>query len=144
MVGVKSLYLCIHEQTLHIFFFFSYLLHSYLLIIIICRKGRADGQSLFVGRRLFESRISDMIAHSQEITHWVSAEVLCCGSQKVSIIQIYLFFYLFFLLFFLFGFDKFYRYLFTCNYLHIFPFFSCLGFTFHLQGRLILYIYIYI
>lgn len=25
-----------------------------------------------------------MIAHAKEITHWVSAEVLACGSQKVG------------------------------------------------------------
>lgn len=51
----------------------------------MARKGRPDGQSLFVGPRHFESRVADMITHSQEITHWVSAEILCCGSQKSQV-----------------------------------------------------------
>ncbi|XP_076460857.1 uncharacterized protein LOC143293637 isoform X2 [Babylonia areolata] len=49
------------------------------------RKAKPGAQSLFVGATLFEPRISELISHSQEITHWVSAEILCCGSQKSQV-----------------------------------------------------------
>ncbi|KAL8607927.1 hypothetical protein ACOMHN_005482 [Nucella lapillus] len=51
----------------------------------MARKAKPGSQSLFVGATLFEPRISELIAHSQEITHWVSAEILCCGSQKSQV-----------------------------------------------------------
>ncbi|KAK7109186.1 uncharacterized protein [Littorina saxatilis] len=51
----------------------------------MARKSHPVSQSLFVGPQYFESRVSDMITHSQEITHWVSAEILCCGSQKSQV-----------------------------------------------------------
>ena len=59
-------------------------LDSVLMLSDVCRKANPEAQSLFVGTPCFESRVADMISHSHEIMHWVSAEILCCGSQKVS------------------------------------------------------------
>ncbi|CAL1544310.1 unnamed protein product, partial [Lymnaea stagnalis] len=41
-------------------------------------------KGLFVGEPVIPSGLLDMISHSQELAHWVSAEVLSCGSNKVS------------------------------------------------------------
>ncbi|KAK7479244.1 hypothetical protein BaRGS_00029492, partial [Batillaria attramentaria] len=52
----------------------------------MARKKESSGQSsLFIGPQQFESRVSDMISHHQEITHWVSAEILSAGSQKAQV-----------------------------------------------------------
>ncbi|GFO14629.1 protein very kind-like, partial [Plakobranchus ocellatus] len=43
---------------------------------------QASKKGLFVGEPLIESYVVHMIAHSQEVSHWISAEVLSCGSNK--------------------------------------------------------------
>ena len=41
-------------------------------------------RGLFVGEPLIESWVGHMINHSHQLAHWVSAEVLSCGSNKVG------------------------------------------------------------
>ncbi|XP_012936876.1 uncharacterized protein LOC101848743 [Aplysia californica] len=50
---------------------------------------KADSSSspkrgLFVGEPAVESWVVHMICHSHELAHWVSAEILSCGSHKVQ------------------------------------------------------------
>ena len=41
-------------------------------------------RGLFIGDPAIESCVGQMINHAHELAHWVSAEILSCGSQKVS------------------------------------------------------------
>nr|KAI8756211.1 kinase non-catalytic C-lobe domain-containing protein 1-like [Biomphalaria glabrata] len=42
-------------------------------------------KGLFIGDPVIQSRLVDMITHSHELAHWVSVEVLSCGSHKSQV-----------------------------------------------------------
>ncbi|CAG5129093.1 unnamed protein product [Candidula unifasciata] len=48
-------------------------------------ESRGTKKGLFVGEPFIESYVVQMINHSQELAHWVSAEILNSGSSKAQI-----------------------------------------------------------